>query len=265
MEKTHVQRFWRSVGMQRYGVEHWQELGSTNDRARELLAELPMPVLVTAAHQHRGRGRYGRAWMDIPGNALLMTVGFPAGWIGDSRAPLVVLAAAATTVLDTLAEYAPAEQLALKYPNDVWTKPRNAPPGKVGGMLIETDYTGSQIATVLVGIGINLAGLPSVPDSPYPVRSLAEVATKPLPPAEHLAERLTERILERLMSREYAPIVAAWKNALRVVGRVVLLRPNRQQVRIVGFDADGSLRALSSDGATLLVRDSTSLLYDPFA
>jgi len=67
------------------------------------------------------------------------------------------------------------------------------------------------------------------------------------------------------MSREYAPIVAAWKNALRVVGRVVLLRPNRQQVRIVGFDADGSLRALSSDGATLLVRDSTSLLYDPFA
>ncbi|RMF35558.1 MAG: hypothetical protein D6747_02310 [Chlorobiota bacterium] len=265
MEKTHVVSFWRSVGVQRYGIEHWNELGSTNDRARELLAELPMPVLVTAAHQHRGRGRHGRTWMDIPGTALLMTVGFPAGWIGDSSAPLVLLAAAATTVLDTLAEFASPEQLALKYPNDVWVKPRDAPPGKVGGMLIETDYTGGHVGCVLVGIGINLADLPNVPDSPYPVRSLAEVATTPLPPADHLAERLTEGILERLMYHEHTAVIGAWMSALRIEGRVVLLRPTGQQVRIVGFDADGSLRALSSDGATLLVRDSTSLLYDPFA
>lgn len=265
MEKTHVQRFWRSVGSQRYGVELWQELSSTNDRARELLAELPLPVLVTAAHQRRGRGRHGRTWEDIPGSALLMTVGFPSGWIGNSRTPLVMLAATATTVLGTLAEYVPPDRITLKYPNDIWAKPPDAPPGKLGGMLIETDYTGGQAGSVLVGIGINLAASPHVPNSPYPLRSLANVTTHALPPAEHLAVRLTERIIERLMNQEHSALITAWKTTLRMVGRVVLLRPTGRKVRIVGFNDDGSLRARSSDGVTLLLRDSDSFDYDPFA
>ncbi len=263
MEKTHVQRFWRTLGNHPCLVEHWSELDSTNDRARELLREIPTPVVVTAAHQRAGRGRHGRRWQDLPSSALLMTLGIPSRWLGERATPLEVLAAAGLATLDELSAYAKSHHLALKYPNDIWAKPEGLVPGKLGGILIESDYTGCRLGTVVVGIGINLTAAPQVEGDAYPVRCLAQIASSPTPTAEQFAERLAERIIDRL-SHDCHSTIPQWMAALRLIGRTVHLRSPHEPVRIVGYDSDGSLRAMDQSGSLRILRDGDSLLYDPF-
>jgi len=263
MEKTHVERFWRTLGNHPCLVEHWGELDSTNDRARELLREIPTPVVVTAAHQRAGRGRHGRRWQDLPSSALLMSLGISSQWLGQRATPLEVLAAAALATLDELSAYAESHQLALKYPNDIWVKPEGLVPGKLGGILIESDYTGWRLGTVVVGIGINLTASPEVDEYAYPVRCLVQIASSPIPTAEQFAERLVERIIDRL-SYDCHSTIPEWMAALRLIGRTVHLRSTNEPVHIIGFDSDGSLRAMDQSGSLRILRDGDSLLYDPF-
>ncbi len=265
MQKTHGEQFWRNLGQVQLAVEHWQELDSTNDRARALCQELSQPVLVTAAHQRTGRGRHGRSWHDLPGSALLMTLGLPVQWNQTQMPTLSLLAAASLGVLEELARIVPAECLRIKYPNDVWLKPPHAPAGKLCGMLVEADYIGAQPSTSLVGIGINITGVPMLSDAPYPIRCLADAAPAALPDATTLAERIAERIVSLLVHHDHQALVERWQEQLQLIGRRVLMRPHQMPVRITAYAADGSLCAERCDtGELLTVRDADSLLYDPF-
>lgn len=267
MEKTHVEQFWRSIGHLQLAVEHWHELDSTNDRARALCHEISHPVLVTAAHQRAGRGRHGNVWHDVPGAALLMSVGIPTPLPPHEPAPtVVVLATAACAVLTELVRLVRPDCVRLKYPNDVWVKPSNAPAGKVGGMLIETDYVGAEPGVCVVGIGINLQGAPMLGDAAYPARCLADVAVAPLPPPEELAERIAERLLSDLLHNQPQTLMQRWQEELRLLGHRVVLRSDAVPAVVVAYGDDGSLRARRCDtDAAITLRDADSLLYDPFA
>lgn len=266
MEKTQHTAFWRSVGSIHLAVEHWIELDSTNDRARTLCAELDCPVLVTADHQRRGRGRHGRTWQDEPGSAVLMTLALPSSWSEAAFPSVALMAAAALGVLGELLRYAQPEALRLKYPNDIWAKPPDRPSGKLAGMLIEADYTGTARGVCAVGIGINLRSVPTIADAPYPVRCLADVAAGVLPEPTELAERIAERVLDMLVHEPTAAIVARWQENLSLPGRTVLLRNSGSAVRIVGFTDDGGLRVTDVEsGTSRVITDGESVHYDPFA
>ena len=56
-------------------VYHYEETGSTNDRAKELAAAgCPHGTLVTAEEQTAGRGRRGRSWSSPSGTAVYMSL-----------------------------------------------------------------------------------------------------------------------------------------------------------------------------------------------
>jgi biotin-(acetyl-CoA carboxylase) ligase len=129
--------------------------------------------------------------------------------------------------------------------------------------LIESDYTGWRLGTIVVGIGINLTASPEVDEHAYPVRCLAQIASSPIPTAEQFAERLAERIIDRL-SDDCHSTIPEWMAALRLIGRTVHLRSTNEPVLIIGFDSDGSLRAMDQSGSLRILRDGDSLLYDPF-
>lgn len=266
MEKTDVERFWRTIGTVPIAVEHWDELDSTNDRARKVCSELGYPVLVTAAHQRRGRGRLGRSWRDEPGTAVLMTIGFPPGFLRDDFPPLGLAAAAALSVLAVVSRYTSPQQLRLKYPNDVWAKPPGKPSGKLCGILLEMDYVGGQRDVATVGIGLNRSRSPRIEDAVYPIYCLADVALVPLPSSQVLAETIAENFLDRLMHQQPHRIMAQWQQQLGMVGRTVVLRPDGRTVRVIGHAPDGALLAEQvGSGECLIIRDSDSLTYDPFS
>lgn len=131
-------------------LEVHESLGSTNDRARELLDERGPSAhgaVVIASAQTRGRGRLGRTWLSAPGLSLALSVAL---WpLEGEPSPSLALAgslAAARALRDEVG-LSPR----LKWPNDVLLGRR-----KVAGVLLEGRYAGEGAAGLVLGIGVNL-------------------------------------------------------------------------------------------------------------
>ncbi len=108
----------------------WDEVtGSTNVTARELAeAGTPEWTLVGASHQTEGRGRLGRAWVDEPSGALMVSMVLRPALPASDAAVLTLLAGAAWAEAAT-ATRAGAD-VRCKWPNDLLIGDR-----KAGGIL----------------------------------------------------------------------------------------------------------------------------------
>lgn len=130
------------------GVEAHLTIGSTNDRARELLDEHGVEGrAVVAEEQTDGRGRRGRTWLSPPGRNLMASVAVrPRISSGSAWQLGMSVALAARTACLPLAS------VGLKWPNDLV-----AGDGlKLGGLLIETTIDDHRVATAVIGLGINV-------------------------------------------------------------------------------------------------------------
>lgn len=130
------------------GVEVHVTIGSTNDRARELLGEPDGEGrVVIAEEQTSGRGRRGRAWHSPPGRNLMMSIAIRPRLAAADAWQLGV--ASALGARSACAAFAP---VALKWPNDLVASGG----AKVGGMLLETTIDGDRISAAVIGVGINV-------------------------------------------------------------------------------------------------------------
>ncbi len=168
-----AEAIWEAVSPRLPGftMEILPEIGSTNtelmQRARAGRAE---PVLLVAERQTAGRGRLGRAWHSVDGDAsddlpaLTFSLGLPlvpADWSGLSLAVGLAVAQA----LDPAGHH-----IGLKWPNDLWVQgrklagilietaplPEGAAPGSAAGVGLDAG-AGALARYAVIGIGINLA------------------------------------------------------------------------------------------------------------
>lgn len=167
-------------------VEHHERVGSTNDVARNRLAEGAAPGLVVVAdRQTTGRGRAGRGWTDDldgpdgPANlAVTATVAAPEGdaELTTLAAGLAVVEAYAGVVSD----------VGLKWPNDVLIGGR-----KAAGILVERhDIGGRDVLLVGCGLDLDWRGVARTGDAAG-WTSLAEASGGPVDRAEVLGALLT--------------------------------------------------------------------------
>ncbi len=147
-------------------ILNWQwydfdELGSTNDEAKELSAKLnSQPFVVTAQNQTNGRGRRGREWISLNGN-LFMSLGLECQ-LKDLGALAFITSLA---ILDVIKSLNTNSDVKLKWPNDVLLNNH-----KVTGILMEKgegDY-------IIIGVGVNIKAAPNVEGLIYPTISLAD-------------------------------------------------------------------------------------------
>jgi BirA family transcriptional regulator, biotin operon repressor / biotin---[acetyl-CoA-carboxylase] ligase len=129
-------------------VELHEEIGSTQERARELArGGAPHGTLVTAKIQHGGRGRLGRRW-GSPFGGLWMSLVLRPG------IPMKVAArttqAAAVGVAKALRKFGVAAQI--KWPNDLLVDGR-----KICGFLAESSVESVSVAAKRVGPGATRA------------------------------------------------------------------------------------------------------------
>ncbi|WP_295631995.1 biotin--[acetyl-CoA-carboxylase] ligase [Novosphingobium sp.] len=133
------------------------EIGSTNSALLARLADGQATGegdWLVADRQTGGRGRAGRTWFDGLGNFMGSTV----AWLsaGDPPAPTLALVAG-VAVHRAISGLSPGlRDVWLKWPNDVLLAG-----AKLGGILLER-----QGDAVVVGIGVNLAPAPDLPDRP---------------------------------------------------------------------------------------------------
>lgn len=223
------------------GAEPWtivalDTVASTMEEARCLAkGGTPDRTVVRARAQTGGRGRMGRPWASPPGNLYMTAVLRPD--VPTARAAELSLTAA-VAMADAVAAFA--GPVRLKWPNDVMLDG-----GKVSGVLLEAIAAGAALSAVLVGIGINVASRPDLPD-----RATSRIETAD-------ADAVFEALLESL-GRRYAEwrrdgldgIRRAWLDRGPRLGEPVTVGLGRERLDGVfdGLDADGALRLRLADG-----------------
>jgi BirA family biotin operon repressor/biotin-[acetyl-CoA-carboxylase] ligase len=241
-------------------IEAHATIGSTNDRALELLEEDGGEgTVVVAEVQTRGRGRRGRAWTSPGGVNLTASVGLRPRLTAGAAWGLVPAAAlAAHAACAGLAE------VGLKWPNDMV-----APDGrKLGGLLVEVASEADAVRHAVLGFGINVnwprADMP--PELRESATSLVELAGRGIDRAsllDDLLERLEVEIEALEAGRSPLP---RYRAACRTLGTdVVVETPSgRLAGRAVDVDEVGAL-LLEADGRLTAVAGGEVLRVRPAA
>jgi BirA family biotin operon repressor/biotin-[acetyl-CoA-carboxylase] ligase len=220
-------------------IEYYEEVGSTNDIARELASKgAPEGTLVIAERQTKGRGRLGREWLSPRGGLWFSIILRPKLAPGEVARLALMLGVVVARVLNAYGL-----RCRLKWPNDVLVRGR-----KVCGILTEIDAEMDRVNYVVAGIGINVNN--EVRDFPAEFRHAAttmkaelgrEVARAPL--LRHLLEEL-EEYYGRL-AREDQAVLEEWRELSSTLGKRVRVVTQSRTLEGIALD-------IADDGALLL-------------
>ena len=203
-------------------------------------------TVVTATHQSAGRGRRGRAWLDAPGESLLMSLVLRPP-VPPAEAPQLSLVAA-VAVVDALG--AAGVTATIRWPNDVMVAQR-----KICGMLPEAASTRQgTLGHVILGIGLNV----NQRDFPDPIQALATsmmIETG----RTHAVEEMLGAVLaaldawySRFLEGGLGALRPAWLGRAQGIGRRTHAADGREGVA-VGLADDGALLLRTDSGETVRV------------
>ncbi len=256
----------RLAGLNLSEVRYYPRLGSTNDEAARWADNgAADSSLVVADEQTAGRGRAGRKWITLPSSGLAFSLVLRLTEREQDKDALPRLTAlGALAVADGLQSHYGLPAL-IKWPNDVLIERR-----KVAGVLAEAQWTGGNLAALILGIGINVA-LESASEAArrasqlrFPATSVEEAFGKPVDRLDLLATIL-HKLFEwrkRLPSPDF---LLAWEESLAFRGEWVRIFPGEirgkeelplafQEGQIVGLAPDGRLQLRTQFGDTVTVR-----------
>lgn len=220
------------------------ETDSTNTYLYGEPAPAPnQPRVAFAELQHAGRGRRGRSWLAPFGSGLTFSVAWT---FADMPAGLPALGLAiGVGVAQALRSIGLAEAQ-VKWPNDlVWQR------RKLGGLLLQLRSEAGGPASVVAGLGLNVA-LPAEARSSLdlpgvqPVADLHEALAGRMPGRNELAALLAAAMLDTLdeFARDgYASFAARWAALDALAGARVCVAQADGSVEgeACGADADGAL------------------------
>ncbi|OCC23189.1 biotin--[acetyl-CoA-carboxylase] ligase [Croceicoccus estronivorus] len=229
------------------GIEFVAETGSTNADIVTRLRNgdlLPEGYWLVADRQTEGRGRQGRTWFDGMGN--FMGSSLVHRQPSDPSAPSLALMAG-LAVWDAVSRCIPDPScMMLKWPNDVLLGR-----AKLAGILLEAVEQ-----AVIVGIGVNLAMAPDLPDRP--ATALSSIG--PAPDRDVFATTLANSFAAELARwRQYGlePLMSRWQSIAHPLGTPLTLRLPGTTVPLMGsyagLDRDGALLLQLADGSVRVV------------
>ncbi len=229
-------------------VVHVAETGSTNSEAMRLAGEgAASGTWVIADRQTAGRGRSGRAWQSPPGNffaSLVLRDVFPL----DKAAQLALVSGVAVhAAVERALGGARNTVLELKWPNDVLLERR-----KVGGILVESSVAGrDQGALAVIGVGLNLAHHPDLPDRPATNLSDHGASIAPLNFLPLLDGTMQEWISNWASGAGFQSVREAWLARSLPPGAGLMVHSGQGMVTgtFAGLDADGALLITLPSGA----------------
>lgn len=232
------------------GIRAFDRLGSTNDEAMAWAQEgAPDMALVIVDEQTSGRGRGENRWISRRGTGLTFSVVLKSP--EEMSIPMTLYSGlGALAVCDALE--ALGLKPAIKWPNDVLLHDR-----KVCGILVETAWSGNEISSLVLGIGVNITAQALHPEDALAFAATS-VETELGKPVEgwDLLKGILRALLSRRQRMTGEDFVRAWEQRLAFRDRKVIIQPgasSSQTGRIDGLEADGSLRLILEDGDTIRV------------
>jgi len=232
-------------------IRFFSTIGSTNDEAfawvKRGVGDLS---LIVADEQTLGRGRLDRPWFTPPQTALAFSLILrPTQAEKPFLSRIVGLAALALTdVLGTL-NLDPQ----IKWPNDVLLNGR-----KVAGILIEATWSGDDVSSLVVGMGINIskAAVPKTNILGFPATSLEDNLGY-VPDRKVFLHAILANVIALRPHIGTDSFMTTWEKKLAYFGRQVQVEMGGGKSicgEVIGLDANGSLRLRSDDGKSVSVQ-----------
>jgi len=224
---------------------------STNDVAKNLLAiGVPHFSVIVADSQTKGRGRNDRKWYTPPNSGLAVSIIFTNPLTPEHFLRYSGLAALA--VSDTLSIFTDAK-IQIKWPNDILIDQL-----KVGGVLVEAQWSGSLIQGLIMGAGINISknSVPPVKNLHFPATCLENHTSLKIDRTEFLKAFL-ERVIFWHHQITTPKFIQEWENRLAFKGELVQLISTELTI------TEGRLKGLSDLGeAILMLEDGSEKHYN---
>lgn len=240
-------------------VLHWyEELGSTNDRARELAEEgAEHGEVVIAEAQTAGRGRRGRVWASPPRKNLTFSIVLRPD-LPPARAPELTLVAS-VAICEALRQAG--VRAGIKWPNDLLASGR-----KIAGILTELAAEPDRVRWVVIGVGVNVNA--RMEDFPEELRAEATSVLiergQAAPRALLAAACFTavEDWLDRHAEEGFGVVRDAWRERSVTLGREVMVKVDDREIVGIAEDIDetGALLVRGRVGVERIVSGDVALL-----
>ncbi len=224
-------------------IHRFEEVTSTNDKAREMVAEgTPGGTVVVAKSQTAGRGRSGRSWFSPNDDNLYLSFVHRTSLDPRSCAGMTIDVGVVIAELLTRKGF----DVELKWPNDVLLNGL-----KVAGILCELVTDGAQ-PVVIVGIGLNVNGSEFPAELSSIATSLLNATHEPhdIEPIEEDLIRDLAQALNRYDART-TPDVEGYRRHFRMTGRRVILTGG-ESAEVEGISNGGGLIVKTSEGSRTL-------------
>lgn len=223
-------------------VKHFVETDSTNNEAkRKALAGYSCPMLFIADSQTAGRGRMGRSFYSPNSTGLYMSYLYkPQGSLADS---VTVTAAAAVAVVRAIEELSDLKPL-IKWVNDIYIGGK-----KVCGILTESVTDKRGVASVVIGIGVNI----TTDKFPDELEETA-VSLNSNIDRDQLAVTIVNNLCELIKDLPKRTFLQEYKEKSWVLGKEILfIKDGESQNGIaVDINRDGGLVVQTEDGILTL-------------
>lgn len=236
----------------------YEEIGSTNDRARELAEDgAEHGEVVVADTQTAGRGRRGRPWVSPPHKNVYFSVVLRPE-LPPARAPELTLVAS-LAVCDALRQAG--VNAGIKWPNDLLVDGR-----KIAGILLELAAEPDRVHWVVLGVGVNVNT--AAEDFPEELRgeatSILLARGQPAPRALFAVACLTalEDWLDVHAEQGFDPIREAWRERSVTLGREVSVKADGRELVGTAADIDeqGALLVRTAGGMERVLAGDVQLL-----
>jgi BirA family biotin operon repressor/biotin-[acetyl-CoA-carboxylase] ligase len=223
-----------------YRLLTFARVDSTNEIAKaEAARGAPGGTVVWAHEQSRGRGRYGRGFVSLPGNLFVSFILRPGRAARDAAQLGFVAGVALAEAVEPLC---PEAAVRLKWPNDLLLDGR-----KAAGILLETQAAGGGVLEwVVLGVGVNVGAYPE--GLPYPATSLHAAGGAPAVTAVVLLAGFAQRFdtwYRRWLDEGFPSVRSAWLDRAFGLGGPIA-------VRLADATLSGTFRGLGGDGALVL-------------
>ena len=234
------------------GLRYFDSIGSTNDEALAWAADGARDLsIVIADEQTQGRGRLNRKWFTPKGSALAFSLILrPAATLRPHLSQTVGLAALSIAESCSRLGLAPR----IKWPNDILLNGK-----KTAGILVETVWSGDDVDSLVIGVGINVykASVPPADVLQFPATSFEDGLGKEPPAREEILLDILNAFIrwrERVGTDE---LIHAWEEILSFRGEQVQVQAGGEVPitgELLGLESDGSLRLRSAHDKPIIVR-----------
>lgn len=232
----------------------WTEVtDSTNSWAARAMADIDKMSVFAAKYQTAGRGQRGNKWHSASGENLTFSIGLRFGneVTGHLKAidQFVITEISALAVADFLTSKGAAVKI--KWPNDIYVRDR-----KICGMLIENSLRADEVATSILGIGINLKQREFPPELVNPT-SLALATGMEMEPEAALAEFMPCFLARMEMSLTPEGRIRLRNDYLGVLYRKD--KVSRYRDNLTGSGFEGMIKGISDIGELLVEMPDKSI------